>query len=231
MKKIKFFLKIILPFIIFIILCNLLCNIRISEIICKSQYGECSLIVKEKLNEIKECKYLNCRREIDEKLINVLIVEDFTIQLKLPLKIEVNLVEKKPKFSMTSISEGKSIHIDNEGLILDIRDTSNLPGFYIQEKLLTPGEKVSDRDIFALELVYGISKMQQIEKAILQNRYLSVDLKEGKSILLPLEGDRDFLLGSIALILNELKKSDADTKIGEKEFKVIDLRFKNPVLR
>jgi hypothetical protein len=229
MKKLKFVAVLVITFVLIVFSFYVVKSIRISEINCRSQYGECSIVVKERLESVKNCDYFSCKKQIDSLMTDAFIVDAYNYQLKLPLKIEVSIVEKKPKYSIKSIEENAAIQIDARGLVLDVRDTSVLPGFLTENKLAEPGHKITDEEFFALQLVYGVSKIQEIERAYWQNNSLSVDLKDGKSILFPIDGDRDFLLGALALILNELKKESAETEVLGIE--VIDLRYKNPVLR
>jgi len=82
-----------------------------------------------------------------------------------------------------------------------------------------------------LQLVYGTSKIQEIQSAQVIGNLLTVELKDGIKVLFPQEGDRDFILGSLTLILSELKKDDMEANIEDRQFEIIDLRYKNPVLR
>lgn len=231
MKKVKLIFLLFLPLLIISVMFYVVKNIRISQITCRSQYGECSFLIKERLESIKDCDYSTCKKILDSQLSEMFLVENYTYRLKFPLRMEVDLVERKPKYSISNLKEQVVVQVDAEGLVLYSRDSSNLPGFFIEESLPVTGNKISDIELFALQLVYGVSKIQEIDSAKLQMGLLNVDLKDGKRILFPLEGDRDFLLGSLALILNELKITGTDFGIGDVSIKEIDLRFKNPVLR
>lgn len=231
MRKIKVIARIFIPVFVLSIFLYFINSIKIPEISCHSQYGDCSTYVKERLGGIKNCNYFSCKNYIDSALSDAWIVDEYTYRLKLPLKMEVNLIEKKPRFSIKNESGNHAVQIDSKGLVLDVREASSLPGFSFNEILPKPGENISGKNLFALELVYGASKIQEIDHAKREVNHLSIDMKDGLRILFPLEGDRDFILGSLALILNELKKSNSDTRIGEGQIKIVDLRFKNPVLK
>jgi hypothetical protein len=231
MKKLLFFVKIFMPVFMLSLIFYIVKATKIPEISCRSQFGECSILINEKLSGVKNCDYFTCKKNIDSILSGVFIVDKYNYQLKLPLKIEVNLIEKKPRFSIKSLSENLAVQVDLKGLVLDVREASSLPGFVVSGNLPNPGEKVSSEEYFALQMVYGTTKIQDIDTARIENGYLSVDIKDGKRILFPLEGDRDFILGSLALILNELRNSDIKSGAGEGQVEVIDLRFKNPILK
>lgn len=231
MKKYKVYIILFLIVAVFCIAVRLITSISISDISCRSQYGECSQPIKEKLENVRNCRLLACKKNIDTVLSGVWLVDDYRYQLKLPPKIEVFLVEKKPKYSITSRSLNLSAQLDSEGMVLDIREDSKLPGYIIEGNLPNPGTTVSEGENFALQLIYGASLIQDIEKSTLEDNLLSVDMVGGINILFPLDGDRDFILGSLALILNQLKKESLDSKIESGQISIIDLRYKNPVLR
>jgi hypothetical protein len=79
-------------------------------------------------------------------------------------------------------------------------------------------------------LTSGTSKIQDVDFSRLDGNNLHVDLKDGKRIIFPLEGDRDFILGALTLILNELKKVESESGVSVDSVSQIDLRFNNPVL-
>lgn len=231
MKIIKIAVKIVIPILIFAIFVIFVKVVKINNVNCRSQYGECSYLLKEKLESVGNCDYFTCKKNIDSILSESWMVESFAYRLKVPLRMEVNIIEKKPKNSIISLSQNLAVQVDSKGLILDIRDVSNLPGYNIKHDLPNPGDYLSSEQIFAMELVNGAIKIQEIEEANLEKNYLTVVFKDGREVYFPLEGDRDFILGALTLILNELKKNDSDFKIGEEQVNIIDLRFKNPVLR
>jgi len=230
-KKIRKMLPIFLTVLLFVLVFFALRNFEITEVGCRSQYGKCNFEVKSKLENIKGCNYFSCKRNINEALSGSIIVDKYNYQFKLPSKIEVNIVEKKHKYSIKNVSQNRAAQIDSEGLVLDIREESNLPGIVIQDDLPDPGEKVTTEEYFSLELVYGTTKIQSVTKAFFESDGVYVELEDGTRVIFPRQGDRDLILGTLTLILNELKKEDVNSRISERQVKEIDLRYNNPILR
>jgi hypothetical protein len=88
------------------------------------------------------------------------------------------------------------------------------------------GTKVDDKLLLAAQLVSDLYNLYAVKTGEIQNDYLQVDQVMGKSVVFPLTGDRDLLIGSIRFILSRLKVESFDPRIN-----LIDLRFKNPVLK
>jgi len=65
----------------------------------------------------------------------------------------------------------------------------------------------------------------------MEGEKLVIEVDGGPTVIFPVEGDRDLLLGSFVLITNELKKSGSETSFPDVSKKVVDLRFKNPVIK
>lgn len=231
MKKLKKITIILFPLILLSLFIYFLVSTKIEEFSCKSQFGECSPIIIEKISDISSCNYLNCKEKIDIVLSDAWLVDKYSYQIKLPLRIDINIIEKKPKYSLRTSLNDYVAQIDSKGMVINIRKSTGLPGLIIDEKIPNLGEKVNDKMLFALEMVYGVSKIQTIENASLIDNHLSVDMGGERNVLFPLTGDRDFLLGALTLILNELKKNELNSRIeGVDRVRTIDLRYKNPIL-
>ncbi|MFC1600677.1 hypothetical protein ACFL25_01205 [Patescibacteria group bacterium] len=231
MRKIRVLILVIIAVCFVLLTFYLFQNTKFKEISCKSQFGECSLAIKEKLKNIEDCTYFECRKNIDNVLSNAIIVDRYSYQIKFPLTFVVSLIVKKPKYSINKDSGGLIAQVDSTGLVMNYQETTSLPGVSINSSLPKLGETVSKEILFASELVYGISKIQKVNLAQIESNFLNVDLEDGKKVLLPLTGDRDFILGALTLILNELKKDNISSKIEKERIKEIDLRFKNPILK
>ena len=223
--KILMFLAI--PFFVFFTIRNF----KVAKIICVSQYGECIPGVREKLESFGECSYSACKRSIKAILASEPNINRYSYQLKNPTTIEVLVEERRPVFSLKGTNQKWSALVDENGLVLEITESSELPSLTIDGPLPNPGQNVSVEILSGLELVMGVGKLHDIEVSKIENLYLRVYLKNGYKIIFPLGGDRDFLLGATVLILNELNKDEMSSKIEVGQLKTIDLRFKNPVLK
>jgi len=189
------------------------------------------MVVKQSLSDVVDCKVRICGRLIKDKMSNVLVVDKYSLNYALPSGIRLYVIEKKPKYSIKSLSQEFTVQVDADGLVLEVKDRSSLPGYFVEGNLPEVGSFLRKEELLALELIYGTSLISNLEKAYIENGYLRINLAGNKVVLFPLDEDRDFLLGALTLILNELKKEEIDSKITIGELKVIDLRFKNPVLR
>lgn len=234
--------------------------IKIKTIECKSQYGECGVYFKEKMESLAGGTLPAVESKIKTFLKNEESIGDFSLQFRLPNKILVNLIEKKPKFALKTADKSTFALIDKNGVVIRIEDSTNLPYIEISEtyppsqksfllrrdfapyeargedapsvssRELHPnvGQKVSDKQLFALNLIYDIFSSYQVQKGRIENDSLIIDRIGSQTIIFPLEGDKEALMGALTLILTKLKETAKDSRINIRE---IDLRFKNPVLK
>jgi len=75
--------------------------------------------------------------------------------------------------------------------------------------------------------LYGVKEVR------LRDRGLEARIGE-ILIIFPLEGDRDVLMGSLQLVLSQLNSGSEDFRIEEalgSKPKVVDFRYKNPIVR
>ena len=67
---------------------------------------------------------------------------------------------------------------------------------------------------------------------MVKNNQLIFIFADGKKVIFPLKGDREVLMGTLLVILNQLNSEGRGTKIEDiNNFKVIDLRYNNPVIK
>jgi hypothetical protein len=101
------------------------------------------------------------------------------------------------------------------------------------------GERVDDETFFALELLNDMFTYYQIREGKKDSESLLIELKSGQNVIFPLEGDRKVIIASLGIILNKLNSEDNGTRIGSDDVGLedcqrgclIDLRFKNPVIK
>ena len=137
-------------------------------------------------------------------------------------------MEKKPKYALKA--EDTYALVDKEGLVIKIEKETPLPYIELAGVLPNVGEKVSQENNFALELMYNVYASYQVRGGRLENQSLVVELPQGLKVIFPLEGEKEVLLGALRVILDRLNESDKDSRIG-KEITEVDLRFQNPVLK
>jgi hypothetical protein len=167
-------------------------------------------------------------RETRKMLDDKVYIKNYSIYYFFPDKLEVNTIVRKPKFS---VYNGENfLMIDSDGTVISLAESTALPYIKIPGKFLDIGEKVSDEELFSLNLVFDIQKLYQIKESLLDESKLIIKFESGYTVLMPLISDREVLVGSLILIIDSLKDSDFMSKY-DKNVQIIDLRFKNPVLK
>jgi len=218
----------IILFIIFIFFTPLIFQklVKINKIECFSQYGSCEGVLDNSLSITGN--YKDTRKNVEQILKQNIKVKSYLIQYKIPgtLKIEINL--KKPKFAILN-KDSKYYLIDEDRLILEISNESNLPSLISNDFNKNIGGKVGDVDIFALKIIEKVAWLYSVKTGVLENNELKIILKEGVIVHFPLEGDIDTLVGSLRLIFSRL--NDEGEGIRMEDIREIDLRFKQPILR
>lgn len=198
--------------------------LKIGEINCQSQFGPCSQSLEEKIETLSQEKktFFETKKEATAFLNDETTVNDFSFQFKLPDKLEINVIERKPKFAVQDQS-GMVALIDGDGYVIAIQDSTGLPRLITSENLANVNERVAEETLFALGLLYDLFSFYQVQAGKIDNDSLVIELPRGPRVIFPLEGNRPALLGSLKLVLAKL---NSDSLVS-----TIDLRFKNPVIK
>lgn len=192
----------------------------INSVFCSNQYGSCSEELQQGLENIKG-KSLKETKEIVAGMMNKnLFVKDYTYKYKIPDKIVVYVIVKKPKFVLQNSKDNSIALIDGDGVVLGHGENPTLPVVFYSGNSITIGESVSAKQLFSLDLISSMYYYYQVKKGIMAEDGLEVRLPDGVAVIFPLEGDRDVLLGSLRVVLSKIERVST-----------IDLRFKNPVLK
>jgi hypothetical protein len=69
-----------------------------------------------------------------------------------------------------------------------------------------------------------------VKEASLDAKEFVIRLQDGYKVILPVSGDKEILVGSLILVIDSLKDSDFRSE-NDINVQIIDLRFKNPVLK
>jgi len=198
--------------------------IKVGDIVCESQFGPCSQILESRLSMLEGKPIGDTRREISEILTSEVLIKDYSIQILFPNRLRVNLLERKPKFVLKVKSSDSLALVDEEGYIVGIEPQSNLPQVQIDSPPGNVGEKVSDENLFGLQIVGDLFSFYQVRQGVIDQGNLQVELKDKIRVIFPLEGDRSVLISSLELVLKKYE----DVGVLPRE---IDLRYKNPVIR
>lgn len=217
----------ILLIIIFVILIPTIIKklIKIEKIECESQYGKCDEVIANSLQLTGN--YRDTKKTIKQRLEKDILVNSYLIQYQIPNKLKIDINLKKPRYAIFNGS--KYFLIDKDGLIIEESSEANLPTLNKENVNLIIGEKIEEKDKFALSIISGLAYLYSINSGNIINNELRIVNNEGIIIRFPLEGDKDVLLGSLRLIFSRLNDETKGIRI--EDTKEIDLRFKNPVLR
>lgn len=203
--------------------------IKINSIECTSQYDLCPVDIELKLKALESKDYRLIKKEINKLLIESYIVDDFSMQYQIPNKLLIELNLKKPKYAILDSKKNTYYLVDQNGLVLEISNETNLPTLINSDIDTKIGEMISEKQKFALEIVEKVAWLYSVKTGIIDKEELKFTLKEGVLVSFPLEGEVDSLVGGLRLIFSRL--NDGSQGIRMEDIKEIDLRFKNPVLR
>lgn len=206
--------------------------IKIDRIECANQYGICSEDLIDKFDMVLSINLHDTKAEIRKILQSDSTITDFSVQYKLPNILRVNVIDKDPRYAISSVNAESVAIVDSRGEIIAFTQSTNLPQVMVESRLPNVGDSIDKNTLFALKLVYGVRLSNKIADAKIENNNLFIKLEDDIKVIFPTSGDLDILLGSVNLLLSRLNVITKDTKIDEKEiFTEIDLRFKNPVVR
>lgn len=200
--------------------------IKINKIECFSQFGDCSLVLNSKIQLASGRDYYVTKKYLEDTLDNSIEVDNYLIQYKIPSIIKIDVTLKKPKFAIKN-SENYFL-VDKNGLILSKDLASNLPVLNVNSPL-NIGEYINDNYKFALKLLEKTIFLYDIQSAEIIDSELKVTKKDSIIIRFPVEGDTDFLIGSLRLIFSRL--NEASQGIRMEDVHEVDLRFQSPILR
>lgn len=209
-------------------------KLKIKRIVCQSQFGPCNASVLGSIDKVGngEKSFYDVKKELQGILASNVLVSDYSFHFQFPNIIEVNLLERKPKYAVKAKSTDSYALVDKEGYVIYFQDLTGLPVLITVEPPPNVGEIVPDKTFFALEVLYGMFFSYQVREGTIEDGSLVIELSQGPKVIFPLEGKKEILLGSLRLVLSKLNNSGQDSKIENVSgASIIDLRFKNPVVK
>ncbi len=220
MKRVlKYLFLLLLLVLVFGGIYILLINLKVQHIICESQYGSCGTNLKFQISNLKHNNIFETRRELNNLLKKNTGVLDYSIEFKFPLDLTVHVIERQPVIAFL-LANGKYALVDRNGVITDEATGTNLP------KIVTIPLNQDELE-FSSNIIWRLYNYFKPKGNIkITADGIEVDNIAGKKVIFPLIGDADLLLGSLNLIISRLPSVKEATTMG-----IIDLRFKNPVLR
>ena len=228
----KLLAKLKIPFIIIgagLLISAISGLIKISEISCENQYGGCSQGITQKFTEAEGLPYSSAKKKLTEMLQSNVAVKKYTIHFQIPAKLEVNIVESKPKYALKNSTSNVLSLVGENGQVISQTESSDLPTLFVEKDLPSFAQTIDRETLFASEIVFSISSIHKFKSARLEGDKLIIEVPAGLNVIFPLEGDKEILLGSLVLVMDELKKDGIGSTI--KNPREIDLRYKNPILK
>ena len=224
------FLSIVL-ILIFILITPIVIQklIKINKIECFSQYDTCPQEIESKLKTFELKDYRLVKKEVNKILSDSFLVDDYSLQYQIPSKILVELNLKKPKYAIFDSLKKVFYLVSEDGIVLETSNDTNLPNITRDNINLKVGEKISEKQKFALEIVEKVAWLYSVKVGFIEKDELTITLKERVLVRFPLEGEVDSLVGGLRLIFSRL--NDESQGIRMEDIREIDLRFKNPILR
>jgi cell division septal protein FtsQ len=214
----KLFLILVLLLAVVGIVFFVIKSIKVVKINCQSQYGECNSNLQSKIAQIKKNPLFETRGDLIDLLKKDKSIIDFSVRFGLPYNFDVYVIEKKALVAFL-LKNGHFALVDKDGLIVNEAEKTNLP------KIISI-ELDHDQLQFAANLISRLYIFYKINSAKITQEGIEVDNLSGKTVLFPLSGNDDELLGALSLIISRLPSVKEASTI-----KVVDLRFKNPVLK
>jgi len=215
--------------ILFLIPLLIQTSIKISKIECSTQFGDCSTDLQNSLNNYVGYNYKITKKSVGEYLGSNLLIESYLLQYKIPAQMKVELIIKKPKSVIQNTADGKYYLVSSDGVVIDTKDQTDLIKLVVSSGSLKIGDTIDSKYKFALQILDNLNYLYAINSGLIENNLFKIKNSEGITVILPLDGDTSFYIGSIRLIFSRLNKAEEGIRMDE--VKEIDLRFKNPVIR
>jgi len=230
------FKKIVFLFLILLVVSSFVFGIprliTIKKIECNTQYGSCQEELKAIYSDLLGRRYYEVKKGLRVRLSQDGLVSDFSYIYKPLSTMSLYLVIKKPNYALGNTEIGKTFLIDSEGVVVEQVEKTALPTLSTKKYTFEIGQKVSDEVVLALKTYTLLSSVYKIERSELTEAMFEVKILYGPLLLFPLEGDSAEMVGASRLIIEQLNSSEQNLKIGKDVTDiVVDLRFKNPVLR
>lgn len=222
------YLKLATYLLIFLLLASLFFVtprlIKIGEISCNNQFGECSGVLESELTKLAGKSLYDAKRQASLLLKENVFVKEYTIQFKLPDRLSVYVIDRKARFALKRKGQDAFALVDKDGYSIAIVEKNSLPTVEFDGSPPNVGERVDDKNLFALKLIESMFTFYQVKVGSIENESFQVELTDSKSVVFPLEGEKDLLISSLQLILAKLENEGV-------AYQIIDLRFKNPVIK
>ena len=206
--------------------------IVVKNISCDSQYGPCTSEYSDNFRDLTGKNYLSVKKGINNLLKNDYSVSKYSLSFKLPNRVDVYVVIRKSLYALRDVETQSVYLVSEDGTLGQKVASTNLPIISIHELPYSKGAKISDEIIHSLEIYRLISSVYEISNASIEKDAFKLKISSGPEILFGFDGECDILAGSARLIVEQIKTNSDELRISKSANDiVVDLRFKNPVLR
>ncbi len=132
-------------------------------------------------------------------------IEDVQIHRQLPNKIQIEVKERKPRYSIPVL--GNFAYINSQGYILEVTANElNLPiinGMKINEEDIVPGNRLIEEDLKELEIILKISSI--CKENNLDNKITSIDISNKNDYIIYIKEDEKYIhLGDTSNLGNKM---------------------------
>ena len=207
-------------------------NITVKSIKCSSQFGSCNRVISEKIKEYEYKDLRSVKKGLNFYLAENALVLKYTIQFKFPGEVYVDVVERKPEFAVIRKDFEDIWLVDEGGYVMSKTSSSVLPTLESEREFLNQDESLCQEEIFSLSILKDMYSLYNSDYAKMDSESLEFVIGDNLKVIFPLSGERSVLMGSLIAILNQLNTGSEESRIEYTgEISVIDLRFKNPVIR
>ncbi len=205
--------------------------IKINSISCSSQYGKCEESFEKELQNSLGKSLFDAKKEIGSLLKSKNFIEASSLRFLVPSILKIDVVTRKAAYALGDDTLGYLL-VDTSGVVLAKTDRTTLPYLSLSTPIIFSGGKVSEKTLFALDILNYLSVLYNQKSGNLNKDWVEFTLAQGPKVIFPLEGDKEVLIGSLRLIMGGLNSYIENHRIEKAQNQVtIDLRFKNPVIK
>lgn len=194
LKRIKFFLKLILLIgvisgIIAFATCSPIFNIQNIEVTNNKQLSPETIISLSELS-VGQNIFKFWKNDVENKIKSNAYIESVELRRVFPNKLQINIQEREPKFSVPVL--GEYAYINTQGYILEITQNQlNLPiitGISTKEEEIKLGNRLNNKDLTELEIILKIisaMKENQLDKEV-----TSIDISNKNDYIIYMQNEK-----------------------------------------
>ena len=209
LKRIKFFLKLILLIgvvsgIIAFATCSPIFNIQNIEVINNKQLSPETIISLSELS-IGQNIFKFWGNDVENKIKANAYIENVELKRVFPNKIQIDIQEREPKFSVPVL--GEYAYISTQGYILEINQNQlNLPiinGISTKEEEIKPGNRMDNKDLTELEVILKI--MNAMKENQLDKEVTTIDISNKNDYIIYMQNEKKKIhLGDVSNLSNKM---------------------------